>query len=92
MKQHHPAFKIGTEKKLREEKQTPQIVPGPGNYSPDKRPRSAAPKYGFGTGTRRQAKQTKDITPGPGNYKVPCRIQDVPGYLLPSRSGEFKFV
>jgi len=35
---------------------------------------------------------TKDITPGPGTYKIPARIQDVPGYLLPNRSVEFKYV
>lgn len=50
-------------------------VPGPGNYNPKKRPTSAAPAYGFGSGMREGGnKSTKDITPGPGTYKLPSRI------------------
>jgi hypothetical protein len=50
LKLHHPEYKIGTEKKLQQERTTVRIVPGPGNYTPQSRPRSAAPSYGFGTG------------------------------------------
>ena len=67
-------------------------VPGPGNYNPKKRPTSAAPAYGFGSSTRGRSNSTKDLTPGPGSYKIPCRIQDVPTYLLPTRAEEFKYV
>ncbi|CDW90416.1 triosephosphate isomerase [Stylonychia lemnae] len=91
LKQKHPTFKIGSEQRIPGDKTTIRQVPGPGNYSPQKRPQSAAPKYGFGSSTRQQIKQTKDYTPGPGAYKVPARIQDVPSYLLPNRSQEFKF-
>jgi len=34
LKLHHPEFKIGTEKKLQQERSTVRIVPGPGNYTP----------------------------------------------------------
>jgi hypothetical protein len=66
LKEHHPTHRIGTELKLQQERTTVRIVPGPGNYTPHSRPRSAAPSYGFGTGHRRNPKQTKDMTPGPG--------------------------
>ena len=71
---------------------TIKLVPGPGNYNPKKRPTSAAPLYGFGSSQRQNQKTTKDFTPGPGAYRIPARIQDVPSYLLPNRSTEFKFV
>lgn len=68
-------------------------VPGPGNYNPKKRPTSASPQYGFGSSTRAHGGgSTKEMTPGPGAYRVPARIQDVPAYLLPNRSVEFKYV
>ena len=68
-------------------------VPGPGNYNPKKRPTSAAPSYGFGSSTRDQKyKTTRELSPGPGSYKIPCRIQDVPNYLLPNRETAYKFV
>ena len=65
-------------------------VPGPGLYNPRARPTSAAPMYGFGSGTRTSI--DKEKTPGPGAYRVPSRIQDVPNYLLPNRLEEFKYV
>ena len=71
---------------------TVKLVPGPGNYNPKKRPTSAAPMYGFGSSIRQGIRTTKDLTPGPGAYKLPARIQDVPSYLLPNRSSEFKYV
>lgn len=75
------------------EKTSIKDVPGPGNYNPKKRPPSAAPMYGFGSGTREHGIQsTKDFTPGPGAYKLPSKIQDVPNFLLPNRSTEFKYV
>ena len=86
---------MGSEPRIPGDKTSVKIVPGPGNYNPKKRPQSAAPEYGFGTATRVQAAgglTTKDTTPGPGAYKVPSRIQDVPNYLLPNRSQEFKYV
>lgn len=68
-------------------------TPGPGNYNPKKRPLSASPLYGFGSSTRSSGSQpTREKTPGPGAYKLPSRIQDVPQYLLPNRSTEFKYV
>lgn len=30
--------------------------------------------------------------PGPGAYKVPVKIADVPKYVIPKQSEEFKFV
>jgi hypothetical protein len=51
-KEHHPTIKIGTEKRIPDERTTIRDVPGPGNYNPKKRPPSAAPAYGFGTGSR----------------------------------------
>jgi hypothetical protein len=57
------------------EKTTIRDVPGPGNYNPKKRPPSAAPAYGFGTGMREGgSRSTSDLTPGPGSYKLPSRI------------------
>lgn len=52
LKQHHPAFKIGSEARIPGDRTTVRIVPGPGNYNPKKRPQSAAPNYGFGSSTR----------------------------------------
>ena len=52
LKTHHPTYKIGSEMRIPNEKTTIKIVPGPGNYNPKKRPTSAAPMYGFGSGTR----------------------------------------
>lgn len=52
IKQHHPAFKIGTEARIPGDRSTIKLVPGPGNYNPNKRPSSAAPMYGFGSSTR----------------------------------------
>jgi hypothetical protein len=92
LKQHHPSFKIGSEAQRQGDRSSARLVPGPGNYNPRKRPTSAAPMYRFGSAQRDQAKTTKDITPGPGAYKIPARIQDVPSYLLPNRSIEFKYV
>ena len=85
-------FRIGTEERIPNDRTTVKIVPGPGNYNPKKRPTSAAPAYGFGTGNRGHSKSTKDLTPGPGAYRLPSRIQDVPQYLLPNRSQDFRYV
>jgi hypothetical protein len=74
LKQHHPTIKIGSEMRMPKEKTTIKDVPGPGNYNPKKRPTSAAPAYGFGSGIRRNAGNTSDKTPGPGTYKLPSRI------------------
>lgn len=38
--------------RIPQDKTSVRIVPGPGNYNPKKRPPSAAPAYGFGTGLR----------------------------------------
>jgi len=93
VKTHHPTIRIGSEARIPGERTSIREVPGPGNYNPRKRPTSAAPAYGFGSSTRANGgKSTKDITPGPGSYRLPSRIQDVPSYLLPNRSTEFKFV
>jgi hypothetical protein len=92
LRQHFPEYKIGSEQRIPKEKTSIRDVPGPGNYNPKKRPTSAAPNYGFGTSTRGAQKTTKDLTPGPGAYRLPARIQDVPSYLLPNRSQDFKFV
>ena len=61
--------------RIPKEKTTIKDVPGPGIYSPVKRPPSAAPAYGFGTGMREAgSKSTSALTPGPGAYKLPSRI------------------
>jgi hypothetical protein len=52
LKQHHPAYKIGSELKIPGDRTSVREVPGPGNYNPKKRPTSAAPAYGFGSGKR----------------------------------------
>ena len=67
--------RIGSEQRIPDERTSIREVPGPGNYNPKKRPPSAAPAYGFGSGMRGAlSKSTKDLTPGPGAYKVPSRI------------------
>ena len=55
-KEHHPTYRIGTEERIPKDKTTVKEVPGPGNYNPKKRPTSAAPSYGFGSGTRQPSK------------------------------------
>ena len=92
LKQHHPSYRIGSEERIPKDRTSVREVPGPGNYNPKKRPMSAAPEYGFGSSQRGNVKTTKDTTPGPGAYRIPARIQDVPSYLLPNRSVEFKYV
>ena len=93
LKEHHPSFKIGTEERIPKDRTTIKEVPGPGNYNPKKRPPSAAPAYGFGSSTRSHGSLgEREKTPGPGAYKLPSRIQDVPDFLLPNRSTEFRYV
>jgi len=43
-------YRIGSENRIPADQTTIKEVPGPGNYNPKKRPTSAAPAYGFGTG------------------------------------------
>jgi len=52
LKQHHPTIKIGSEMRIPNDRTSVRLVPGPGNYNPKKRPTSAAPSYGFGSGIR----------------------------------------
>ena len=92
LRRQYNLYRIGTEDRIPRDRTSVKEVPGPGNYNPKKRPTSAAPAYGFGSGQRQGSKSTKDLTPGPGTYKLPSRIQDVPTYLLPNRSQEFRYV
>ena len=67
------------------------IVPGPGAYEIHCNNRREAPRFGFGSSTRKPAKGTQD-TPGPGSYKVNVKIGETPQYALPNKSEEFKYV
>ena len=35
---------------------------------------------------------TSNPGPGPGAYKIPVKVADVPKYILPNKSDEFRFV
>jgi hypothetical protein len=63
-------------------------TPGPGNYNV--RNILGGPGYGFGSSGR--GTLGKDEVPGPGHYKVPCKVADVPGYSMPNRAEEYKYV
>jgi len=52
--------------------------PGPGQY--DTRGRIGGPKYGFGTGVRKE--ESRSVAPGPGQYTLPHTVGDVPKYAL----------
>ena len=62
--------------------------PGPGSYNFN--PRKAGPSFGFGSSGRTNAKS--DVVPGPGQYLIPSKVGDVPKYLIPNKSNEFKYV
>jgi len=36
--------------------------------------------------------KTFTSNPGPGAYKIPVKVADVPKYILPNKSDEFRFV
>lgn len=65
-------------------------IPGPGNYETHLKDKKAAPCYGFGTSTR--VEKVKMNVPGPGSYKINVTVGDVPGYAMPNRSADYKFV
>ena len=68
--------KIGTGPKVGKDTSTVKIVPGPGAYA-HKRPKTAGPSFGFGTGQR--PKRRPNDNPGPGQYQIPDGIADVSG-------------
>ena len=50
-------------------------TPGPGGHSPDYRAlKTAAPRFGFGTETRKGPTATPKWAPGPGTYAIPTVI------------------
>mmetsp|Transcript_43261 Transcript_43261/g.122302 ORF Transcript_43261/g.122302 Transcript_43261/m.122302 type:complete len:252 (+) Transcript_43261:79-834(+) len=59
-----PAFGFGTT--ARDCSGRPSTAPGPGQYQPQVRPRSAVPQYRFATSTRGEL--GRGDTPGPGAY------------------------
>ena len=65
-------------------------VPGAGTYETSLKTKASAPNYGFGSGTR--AGLRKLNVPGPGAYKLVSSIGDVPGYSMPNRKDEDKYV
>jgi hypothetical protein len=46
--------------------------------------------FKFGKEVKRSMKE--DESPGPGFYKIPCRIAEVPRYVLPKQNEKYKFV
>lgn len=80
-----PAFGFGTSTR---ELSRGGSQPGPGQYKPQARPRSANPAYGFGSSTRSQDRH--EGTPGPGAYGVPAATGKLaaPAYsVTPRRDG-----
>ena len=72
-------------------------MPGPGDYDKkmlyDGRDYNISGQYSIHYSiSKGEAKDHDDGIPGPGHYKVPCKFADVPKYLMPNQSEEFKYV
>jgi len=66
-KHRQPAYGFGTA--IRDERRAEHHgSPGPGQYAPKTRPRSATPTYRFGSGQRGNERSGFNMTPGPGSY------------------------
>lgn len=66
-------------------------VPGPGTYQKSLVDKKSAPSFGFGSSQQREPIRNT-LSPGPGGYKIPTMIGDVPGYAMPNRKDEFKYI
>jgi hypothetical protein len=64
--------------------------PGAGTYETSLNNKHAAPKFGFGSSTRKGLNALN--VPGPGTYRIPSSIGDVPAFAMPNRKDEFKYV
>jgi len=60
--------------------------PGPGLYNP-KLPSGRSVIF-----DKNEKDLGQDMHPGPGYYKVPCTFADVPKYVMPNQTEEFKWV
>ena len=75
-----PGIVMGSDSKVARDLTTRKIVPGPGNYNPQKKDHSGVV---FGRAYRKgMAVETSN--PGPGSYRVPVKFADVPRYLIPN--------
>lgn len=61
------AWSIGTSKRSTDWKNSSHYAPGPGAYTPGKRPRNIPPSWKIGTEGR--GRNNRAETPGPGTYK-----------------------
>lgn len=77
-----PSYGFGTSTR---EGCRPNTAPGPGQYAPQARPKSATPQYRFGTSQR--GPSGLSATPGPGSYApdVTATRQAAPGYTATPR-------
>lgn len=68
-------------------------VPGPGTYESNLNDKRSPAKFGFGTSTRENVSPKKqNVSPGPGHYRINASIGDVPGYAMPNRPDEYKYI
>lgn len=77
-----PSYGFGTS---RRDQLNSNGLPGPGQYQPQDRPRSAGPVYKFGSSAR--GKHTNCGTPGPGSYapNVAVTRNEPPKYYITPR-------
>lgn len=69
-------------------------APGPGQYVNNaQKLRSTAPSFGFGSSIRPPIGGGGKLqVPGPGAYKINTKIADAPGFAMPNRADEHKYV
>ena len=65
--------------------------PGPGGYEVHLKNKRTMPTFGFGSSVR-GSNEPKNISPGPGAYKINTKVGDVPGYAIPNRADEHKYI
>lgn len=86
-KKNLPAYSM--KMKLDSSLKSTSISPGPGNYNFEAKNKESAPKYGFGTSTRKEPKGLN--VPGPGSYKINSKISELPQYAMPNQE-KYKYV